>query len=242
MALEAHNMEYNSSKDHLIIPEYGRNVQLLVQHCTEIADDDERQAFASKLVDLIQQMHPQYKNVEEYRSKIWIHLFRISNYELNVETPSGEVPTREQYDAKPEPLEYPVSKARFRHYGNNVQILINKALEMEEGPVRDGFVQVIGSYMKLAYKTWNKDHYVSDDVVKSDLKSLSKGLLVLGEDVLLNKLNYQTKRRPSSSSSGGRRSNYGRSGGRSNNRGGSNSGGRGRSNGRYGGGNNRRRK
>ncbi|MEM8907897.1 MAG: DUF4290 domain-containing protein [Bacteroidota bacterium] len=178
-------MEYNSSKELLAMPEYGRNVQELINYAKTIEDPEYRQAFAEKILDLMNQMQPKNKNIEDYRTKLWKHLFRIADYELDVVPPNGEIPTREEMLKKPEKVAYPSSDARFRHYGNNVQKLITKALSMEPGPKRDGFVTVIGTYMKLAYKTWNKDHYVSDEVVKSDLKSLSKGALTLENHISL---------------------------------------------------------
>jgi hypothetical protein len=105
----------------------------------------------------------------------------MTNYELNVNPPDGVVIRKEEEKSKPEPVEYPKSDSRFRHYGNNVKTLIEKAVGMEDGPVKEGLVEVIASYMKLAYKTWAREHYVSDDVVKDDLEFLSDGKLTLHE-------------------------------------------------------------
>lgn len=194
------NMEYNSGRENLIIPEYGRNVQKLIEHAKSIADPAERLAFTEKILDLMMQMHPQNRNLDDYREKLWKHVFRIGQYELDIIPPSGVIPKAEDYHKKPEQVGYPVSEARFRHYGNNVQQLISKALSMEEGPKRDGFVAVIGSYMKLAYKTWNKEHYVSDEIIKNDLSTLSKGLLELDDNTSLDNLTNANRRRKRSNS------------------------------------------
>lgn len=179
------SMEYNSSKELLTMPEYGRNIQELINYAKTIEDPEYRQAFAERLLDLMNQMQPKNKNIEDYRTKLWKHLFRIAKYDIDVNPPNGQMPTEEDMYAKPEKVNYPKSDARFRHYGNNVQRLIEKAVQMEPGSKREGFIQVIATYMKLAYKTWNKDHYVSDEVVKSDLKSLSDGQLILDQSVSL---------------------------------------------------------
>ncbi len=189
------NMEYNSQREFLAIPEYGRNVQRLLLHAKTIEDNEERQLFVERMVDLIQQMHPQSRNIEDYKEKLWKHVFRIANYDLNVTPPSGIIPTPKDMEKKPEKISYPVSEARFRHYGNNVVQLIKKALSMEEGEVREGFTKVIGSYMKLAYKTWNREHFVSDEVIKNDLLSLSDGKLVLAEEISIDNLANARKRR-----------------------------------------------
>ncbi len=192
------NMEYNSQRELLIIPEYGRNVQRLILHGKAIEDPEERQEFIEKVVLLMQQMHPQNRNIEDYKERLWKHVFRIAEYDLDVSPPGGIIPTPEDYKKKPEKIAYPSSEARFRHYGNNVQQLINKALEMEEGPKLQGFIKVIGSYMKLAYKTWNREHFVSDEVIRENLLSLSDGKLTLPEDTSIDNLANAKKRKKSS--------------------------------------------
>lgn len=189
------NMDYNSQRDELVIPEYGRNVQKLIRHAKTIEDPAKRQEFVEKVVDLMLQMHPQSRNMDDYRDKLWKHVFIIAEFELDVNPPSGRKPTREEVSKKPERVEYPVIEARFRHYGHNVQVLIKKALSMPQGPKREAFVGVIGNYMKLAYKTWNKEHYVSDEIIKGDLQTLSGGQLELHEDASLDNLTNANRRR-----------------------------------------------
>ena len=192
-------MEYNSSREELIIPEYGRHIQNMVRHARTIENDEERQAFIEHVVKLMMQMHPQNKNLDDYRDKMWKHVFRIAEYNLDVMPPNGEKPTSDDKRKRPDRVPYPVKGTKFRHYGHNVLTLIEKAKSMEKGPKRDGFVQVIGSYMKLAYRTWNKEHYVSDDIIIEDLTTLSNGELVLMEDASLDNLTRSSPRRPSPS-------------------------------------------
>ena len=186
--MTTHNMEYNSEKSKLIIPEYGRNVQMLIRHAKTIEDGEIRQAFIEKVIDLMHQMHPQNRNIDDYRSKLWKHIFRIAEYDIDVLPPSGEIPTPETDFKKPEPVGYPAYNGGYRHYGNNVQILIEKALQMEDGPKKNGFLLVIGSYMKMAYKTWNKEHYVSDEIIKQDLINMSDGKLSIPDNESLDGL------------------------------------------------------
>ncbi len=202
--MKEHNMEYNSRKENLEIPEYGRNVQMLIKHAKTIEDPEYRQAFVEEVVELMLQMSPQNRNVEEQRLKLWHHVFRITNYEIDVMPPNGEKPNPESRFKKPERVRYPTNTATFRHYGHNVQQLIRKALSMEPGPKRDGFVSVIGSYMKLAYKTWIKEHYVSDEIIIGDLEKLSGGKLRMPEGSFLDNLAPAKRpvKRSSSSHSG----------------------------------------
>jgi hypothetical protein len=188
------------------MPEYGRNVQKLIRHARTIANPTQRQIFIERIVDLMMQMSPQSKNLDDYRDKLWRHVFRIAEYNIDVAPPSGIIPKPEEEVKKPEIVPYPSTDARFKHYGNNVQKLVNKAMKMENGPIRDGFVEVIGNYMKMAYKTWNKEHYVSDEIIIDNLVNLSDGKLVLHENASLDTLsnaNRKRKRTESSNGSGG---------------------------------------
>lgn len=186
-------MSYNTGQELLIMPEYGRNVQQLVRHAQQISDPVYRQSFCEEIVDLIQQLYPQSKNVEDYKEKLWCHLFQIAKYKLDAKTPSGVVPTPESVRIKIDRVPYPVQDNRYRHYGNHVQVLIRKAMVMEPGPIKDGFVNTIGSYMKMAYRTWNREHFVSDEIIKTDLKTLSNGQLSLDDDSRIDGLHNASR-------------------------------------------------
>jgi hypothetical protein len=201
--MESFDLEYNSARENLVIPEYGRNVQKLIDYAKTIEDPKYRQAFVEKIVDLMQQMHPQARNMDDYREKLWKHVYRIADYDLDVTPTDGSPIKKSEVEKRPEMIDYPEFEAKYRHYGHNVQRLIKKALSMEPGPKKDGFVAVIGSYMKLAYRTWNKEHYVSDDIIKSDLESLSNGKLALKDSVSIDNLSHSNRRRKRPPSSNG---------------------------------------
>lgn len=211
-------MEYNSSREELIIPEYGRHIQNMLRVAKTITPREKRQHFVEMIIGLMMQMHPQNRNLEDYRDKLWRHAFQIAEYDLDVDTPTGYIPKPEDSRKRPERVPYPSKETRFRHYGHNVQKLIAKAIEMGDGDKKDGFVQVIGSYMKLAYRTWNREHYVSDDIIIEDLEHLSGGKLEVIEDASLDNLSRSQSRRGGNSAgpsnSGGGRQQQ-RSGGRS---------------------------
>lgn len=186
-------LAYNTQQEFLIMPEYGRNVQQLVRHAQTIKDPDYRQAFCEEIINLIQQLYPQSKNVEDYRDKLWHHLFHIAKYNLEAMPPNGQIPRPEDARRKPDRVPYPLQDTRFRHYGNNVQLLIKKAITMEPGYIKTGFVNTIGSYMKMAYKTWNREHYVSDDLIKNDLAILSNSQISLEEDSRIDGLSNASR-------------------------------------------------
>jgi hypothetical protein len=211
--MEQNLLEYNSLREKMIIPEYGRNVQKLVKHAKTIEDDAERQTYIERIAELMYQINPQSKNVLEYKERIWAHIFRIADYDLKVTPPNGLVIDPEDARLKPQQIAYPNLNSKHRHYGANVKKLLKKAVGMEKGEKRDVFVQLIASFMKIAYKNWNREHYVNDEVIKSDIKAMTKGEIDLGEDFELLMLHTaSTPRR----NTGGRSNNKGRS---NNNRG-----------------------
>ncbi len=175
-------IEYNTEKEQVRFPEYGRGIQEMLQYAKSIAEPQKRQKTVEAIIGLMQQLNPSAnRNMEDYREKLWNHAFAIAGYDLDVTPPAGIILRREEDKPKATRVPYPPSTSRLRHYGYNVQTLIQKAIEMPEGPKKEGFVEVIASYMKLAYKTWNREHYVSDDLVKDDLEILSDGQLELHE-------------------------------------------------------------
>lgn len=215
-------MTYNSQEDLLVISEYGRNIQNLVRHTRTIENAEDRQAFAERVIDLMYQMNPQSRNVLEYRTKLWNHFFVIGGFDLDVLPPTGIKPKPEEVMVKPDTVEYPTKEREFRHYGHYVRVLMEKAIGMDDGPSKDEFVEVIASFMKLAYKNWNREHYVSDEIILEDLKSLSKGKLSVAENSSLDTLtsavkNKPRRNRPNNGRNNRRNNNKGRSNNRNNN-------------------------
>ncbi len=196
-------MDYNTSRPKMVIPEYGRNVQKLVNYAQGLEDKAYRQAFVEKIVLMITQMYPQVRNVEDYRNKVWNHIFAISNYTLDVEPPC-EILDPEVVHQRPESVPYPSGKVKYKHYGKNVENMITKAINMEEGEKKKAFIEVIGSYMKLAYRSWNRE-YVNDEIIRHDLEVLSEGKLLLPQSANLDNLVY--RKRSHSNNNNNRRNN-----------------------------------
>lgn len=219
-------LEYNTGRDNLTISEHGRHVQKLIAYAKSIQKDDYRQAFVESIIDLMEQMNPQNKNVKEYRERLWKHLFRIADYDIKVTPPEGLAVGKDEQLVTKEKLEYPQSEFRFRHYGHYIQNLIKKAIAMEDLEKKGEFVKVIAFYMKLAYRTWNHDDYVNDVTIKSDLKMMSKGLLTLDDDHVIDTKAYPANKKRSNTNSTRGRNSRGRNNGSNRGR---NSGGKGRS-------------
>jgi hypothetical protein len=177
------DLEYNSEREKLIIPEYGRHILKLVNHCLALEDRETRNKMAEAIVQVMGNMQPHLRDVPDFQHKLWDQLFIMSDYRLDVDTPYPK-PEREVLQAKPEPLAYPRSASKYRFYGNNIQIMIDTALTWEEGEMKDALVYAIANHMKKCYLNWNKDT-VDDDVILSHLDELSGGKLTLKDkDVL----------------------------------------------------------
>ncbi len=184
--------EYNSARENLTIPEYGRHIQKMIQFAKKIEDREKRQHTAEAIIELMNQMVPQAKTVVDYEDKLWKHFFRIAEYDIDVTPPTGDIPKMAITGPSLTHLPYPQSDLTYRHYGKFVTTMIEKACNMEDGPMRDGYIQIIAAYMKMAYKNWNKDHFVTDENIRIDLKHMSKGKLLLGENVHLDFLGGPT--------------------------------------------------
>lgn len=155
--------------------EYGRHIQKMVEHLLTIEDRERRQRQAQVVIELMGFLNPHLKNVEDFRHKLWDHLFYVSDFQLDVDSPYP-IPKKETYKAKPGPLPYPKRYPRFSHLGKNLELVINKALDEENQDKRQGFANAIAYYMKLAYSNWHKDT-VHDDAIQSELTNLTKGQL-----------------------------------------------------------------
>jgi hypothetical protein len=168
-------MEYNTTRNHLVIREYGRHIQKMIEYLLTIEDTEKRQRNAYAVIELMGFLNPHLKNVEDFRHKLWDHLFLISDFKLKVSSPYP-IPTRETLKAKPKPLPYPKRYPKFSHLGKNLELVINKALVEEQPDKRNGFANAVAYYMKLAYNNWHKET-VHDDAIQSELNNITNGQL-----------------------------------------------------------------
>ncbi|WP_332019681.1 DUF4290 domain-containing protein [Kaistella sp.] len=170
-------MEYNTNRPQLHMPEYGRIIQQLVERCKELATKEQRNEMAVAIVDFMGQRNPQLRDEENYKHKLWDHLFILSNYDLDVDSPYP-FPTVEELNEKPKKMEYPKLQGDFKFYGKSILQLIEKAIELEAGDEKDALIQVIANNMKKSYNVYNKEH-VQDEVIFRHLKDLSENRLDL---------------------------------------------------------------
>lgn len=168
-------MEYNTTRNHLTMKEYGRHIQKMVEQLLQMENREERQKNAYAVIELMGFLNPHLKNVEDFRHKLWDHLFLISDFKLDVDSPYP-IPTREALKAKPERLPYPKKYPKFNHLGKNIEVVIDKALREENPEKKQGFANAIAYYMKLTYSNWHKE-LMHDDAIQAELSNITKGEL-----------------------------------------------------------------
>ena len=173
------DLEYNSERSLMIIPEYGRHIQKLVDHCVSLETIEERDKMAKAIVDVMGNLQPHLRDVPDFKHKLWDQLYIMSDFKLDVESPYPK-PSKEELQEKPEALAYPKSASRYRYYGNNIQTMIDIALSWEEGDKKEALVFTIANHMKKCYLNWNKDT-VDDAVIFKHLYDLSDGKIDLRE-------------------------------------------------------------
>ena len=170
-------MEYNTTRDKLVLPEYGRNVQNMICHAMEIADRDERNRAAQAIIEVMGQLNPHLRDVDDYRHKLWTHLFLMSNFQLDVDSPY-EIPKKEELATKPERLEYPSSKIRFGHYGKYTQRILEGASAVTDEGEKEYLKRSMANFMKKQFLVYNNDA-VENHVIANQLSELSKKNLIL---------------------------------------------------------------
>ncbi|MBP1630507.1 MAG: hypothetical protein H6Q15_1400 [Bacteroidetes bacterium] len=192
-------MEYNTERMELRIPEYGRNVQKMVEYAFTIEDRAKRTAYANLIINSMSNVNPEAKNIVDYKHKLWDHLFIISDYKLDVDSPYP-IPDIKERLSPPQLLTYKNSKIEFGPYGNVLENMIKKLIEMEESEEKSVLIELIAQQLKKSYLQWNRDS-VDDELILKHFEQLSKGQLKLQEDFKLNTtrniLNNNRKKTPS---------------------------------------------
>lgn len=170
-------MEYNTTRSMLILPEYGRNVQNMIAYAMTVEKREERNRAAQAIIEVMGQLNPHLRDEDDYRHKLWTHLFVMSNFKLDVDSPY-EIPKEESLNEKPEIMDYPKGKIRYGHYGKYTQSILAEAKKIES-PEEKAFMQkTMGNFMKLQYLAYNNDT-VENNVIANQLSELSGGELVI---------------------------------------------------------------
>lgn len=170
-------LKYNTQQRRLILPEYGRNIQNMVDHCLSIEDREERTACAYAIVACMGNLFPQVRDNEDYKHQLWDHLAIMSDFKLDIDYPY-DVIKADSLNSRPEPQPYTQSEFKYRHYGKTIESMINVAVEMEPGEARDTLIRLIANHMKKLMLAVNPDG-VDDTKIFNDLAAYSHGAIRL---------------------------------------------------------------
>ncbi len=175
------NYDYNTQRKKMALPEYGRNVQKMVDHVKTIENRDERNRAAKTIIQIMGNLNPQLRDIGDFKHKLWDHLALIADFDLDIDSPYP-IPEPSKFVEKPKPVPYKQGDIRYLHYGRIIELLISTASEMEDGDEKVYITNLIVNQMKKAYITWNRGQ-VADDVIIGDMKLLSGGKLKMTEGV-----------------------------------------------------------
>ena len=171
------NLEYNTERSKLIIPEYGRHLHKMIDQALSCNDRNERNNIAKAIIGVMGNLNPHLRDVPDFQHKLWDQLFIMSDFKLDVDSPYP-LPSKEEFSQRPDKLNYPQNFPKYRFYGNNIKRMIDVAIDWEEGEMKKQLIYVIANHMKKCFLNWNKDT-VEDDVIFGHLLELSDGKLIL---------------------------------------------------------------
>jgi len=170
-------LEYNTEREHLIIPEYGRHLQKMINYAKSRETKEERNKVAKAIISVMGNLQPHLRDVPDFQHKLWDQLFIMADFKLDADSPYG-MPSREVIEARPEPLKYPQNHPKYRFYGNNIKTMIDVANTWEDGELKEALIYTIANHMKKCFLNWNKDT-VEDNVIFNHLFELSNGKINL---------------------------------------------------------------
>ncbi len=177
--------DYNTNRKKLNLPEYGRNIQKMVDHVVQIEDREERNKAAHTIINIMGNLNPHLRDVGDFKHKLWDHLAIISGFKIDIDSPY-ELPTKEKLEGKPNKIAYNQTNLKYKHYGKSLNMMIEKAAAMEEGEEKDYLIKLLANHMKKSYLTWNREA-VDDKQIFLDMKELSGGKIdLLNEDMHLH--------------------------------------------------------
>ncbi|MDD2277682.1 MAG: DUF4290 domain-containing protein, partial [Bacteroidales bacterium] len=170
-------MDYNTQRKHLVLPEYGRHIQQMVDQLLEISDRDERNKVAKSIIAVMGNMNPHLRDINDFKHKLWDHLHVMAGFNLDIDSPYPKPEAAVIYE-KPKSVPYPSHPIRFKHYGRSIGMMMEKAIEMEPGEQKEALTSLIANHMKKSYLIWNQDSVSDGDIIR-DVKELSGGKLTL---------------------------------------------------------------
>ena len=182
----SYRLMYNTERKSLKLPEYGRNVQKMVEYLRSIPDREKRNEQARAVIKVMETVNPQVHLQENYEQKLWDHLFIIADFNLDVDSPYP-MPSPDKFTAPPAMIPIRKKPIRAAHYGRNIESIIDLIAGMEDGETKTAMLRSLAGYMRQQYLIWNKDT-VSDETIFSDIEALSDGRIQVPENIHLSRI------------------------------------------------------
>lgn len=174
-------MDYNTQREKLLMPEYGRHVQEMINYVKNIPDKEKRNEQIQAVVAVMGTLNPQLRDISDFKHKLWDHVQIIADFQIDIESPYP-TPTKETLSTKPNPIPLVKTPIKAAHYGRNIQNMIEIIAVREDDEVKTYMIKTLASYMKQQYLIWNKDS-VSEETIFKDIYLLSDGRITVPEDV-----------------------------------------------------------
>ncbi|MCK5823654.1 MAG: DUF4290 domain-containing protein [Bacteroidales bacterium] len=188
-------MDYNTSRSKLVLHEYGRNIQKMVEYALTIEDKTERNKIANAIITILGNKKTHLRDIPDFKHKLWDHLAIMSDFKLNFDSPFP-LPEKTNFNLKPNQIPYKIDNIRYKHYGTNVSLFIKQAIETDDETKRNNLILIIANHMKYLYLKWNRDA-VTDEIILNDLEKLSNGKLNIDKTLQLSssrELSNKTRR------------------------------------------------
>jgi hypothetical protein len=179
-------MDYNTQRKQLVLPEYGRHIQQMVNQLLEVEDRDERNKMAKAIIAVMGNLNPHLRDVNDFKHKLWDHIHIMAEFNLDIDSPYPKPDFQTIYE-KPKTVPYPSNPIKYKHYGRSIGLMVDKAVEMEEGPQKEALTQLIANHMRKSYLIWNQDSVSNEDIIR-DIKELSNGRITLSPDFKFNEV------------------------------------------------------
>lgn len=177
-------IKYNTNRSELFMPEYGRHIQKMIDYCTNIEDREERNKVAKIIIDVMGQLNPHLRDVPDFKHKLWDHLYIISDFKIDIDSPYP-VPSPETLNVKPEKMAYPKNKIKFKHYGRNIEKLVEEAKKLENPEDKKACLGIVANLLKQQYLHWNRDS-VNDELIFRDMEKIAGTKLEYEENFKLD--------------------------------------------------------
>ncbi|MDX9769666.1 MAG: DUF4290 domain-containing protein [Tenuifilaceae bacterium] len=187
-------MDYNTQRKHLVLPEYGRHIQQMVDQLLEIDDVEQRNKTAKAIIAVMGNMNPHLRDINDFKHKLWDHLHIMADFKLEIDSPYPKPEASVIYE-KPKQVPYPSHPIKYKHYGRSISLMIEQAIAMEDGELKEALTSLIANHMKKSYLIWNKDSVSDEDIIR-DMAELSGGKLSLASDFKFNQVKESAPHKP----------------------------------------------